>query len=96
MVIPVPPVLGHAAHLFEAAKDIAIQNLCAVRSVKAFDISVLRRLAGLDELQFNALLPGPLGERLTDEFRTIVCPYPSRLAAHLHQFGQGTDHPCSR
>lgn len=41
-------------------------------SIKAFDEGVLIRLAGLDVVEPNALVPAPTGKHLQEAFRTVV------------------------
>src|SRR5437868_12532996 len=91
MVVAVPPVFGHAANLLQTREDIAVQNFRAIRAVKSFDIGILCRLAGLDELQLDAVLLCPLSQRMTDEFGAVVGSQATWLAANLDQFIQGTD-----
>src|SRR5690606_1776047 len=66
------------------------------RSVVSFDISVLLRLSGLDVVEGNALLLGPVYQGGTDVFRAIVDPYSQGLPAPLDDLIEGTNHPLSR
>ncbi len=45
--------------LFERRKPIEVQAFFAQAAVKALDVGVLRRLAGIDEVQFNAMIRRP-------------------------------------
>lgn len=72
MVVAVPPVFGHSAHLVEAGEHVAVEHFGAEGLVEAFDVGVLGRLAGLDVDEFDATSTGPLLERCTDELGAVV------------------------
>ena len=74
MVVAMTPVLEHLPHLAHAFEDVAIEHFGTHGSIEAFDKRVLRRLAGLDEAQFDRVFLCPIRQRLTDQLRSIVEP----------------------
>lgn len=71
-VVSDEPVSGHAADLVEGFEHVAVEHLVAVGAIEAFDVGVLVWLAGLDEEQPDAMLPGPALEVGADELRAVV------------------------
>jgi len=59
-VVVKPPFFCQFAHLFDVPKGVRIQYRPAIAAIEAFYITVLRRLAWLDEL----VLVGPDALRL--------------------------------
>lgn len=53
--IAMAPVLGHTTDLGKTCEDVAVEHLGAQAAIEAFDVSVLRRLAGLDMHQLDAV-----------------------------------------
>ncbi len=49
-VVVKPPFFCQFAYLFDVPEDVRIQYRPAIAAIEAFHITVLRRLAGLDEL----------------------------------------------
>lgn len=60
--------------LREGSKPVLVQTLVPKLPVEAFHVSVLRRLAGLDEPQFDAVLVSPLIECFAGELRSLISP----------------------
>jgi hypothetical protein len=56
----------------EGIKDVAVQHLGAIRPIESFDIGVLRWFAWLDVIESNTHGPGPLSQRMCNEFRAVV------------------------
>ena len=72
--------------LRQARKPVIIQALVPEAPVEALDEGVLSGFAGLDQLELNAVLAGPLVQCLASKFRSLVgsnglgiAPEPSRL-----------------
>ncbi len=57
------PVFGDLSHFIQRSEHVHIQDFIAVGSIEALHIGVLRRLARLDKLQFNAVFLCPLSQR---------------------------------
>ena len=55
VVIAVQPVCRHVSDLLQGIKDVTVQHLCAVSSIKSLDISILSRLSWLNVIEGNAL-----------------------------------------
>lgn len=64
------------------------QPVIVYGTVIALDISVLLRLARLDERDLDAVIGGPSLGRLADVFRIVVAPGHARLAAPFDQLVQ--------
>ena len=87
--VSVQPVGRHVTHFLHAAEGIAIEHLGAVGLVESFDIGILRRLAGPDVIEGDALGLRPQGQRVGDELGAVVQANRQRRTAHLHQLVQG-------
>lgn len=85
VVVRVAPVFGHAPHLVERGKHIAVEHLGAVSSVEAFDVGVLGVLAGVDVNEIHGVALGPFLERGADELLAVVQPQTLRRAALVDQ-----------
>lgn len=72
LVVVTTPFTDDGSGVSQAGKPVIVQALVPKLTVEAFDVSVLRGLAGLDELQGDAVGICPLVERLAGEFRTLV------------------------
>jgi len=53
----VEPVGGDRAHLIQRVEQVGAQDFLTIGPVEALDVGVLIGLAGLDEAQFDVLLP---------------------------------------
>src|SRR5215217_624116 len=62
-VVIFQPMFGDLANLLKIIKQVSIQDIFPVGAVQALDVSVLRRLAGLDVEQFYMLFFGQLSSR---------------------------------
>ncbi len=49
-----------------------VQTLLSEPAVEALDVGVLRRFAGIDEIQFDAIVGGPGIERAAGKFGAVV------------------------
>ena len=56
-----------AAGSGEAVKDLRVEAFVAQTAVKAFDVAVLLRLAGVDAVPLDAVIGGPFQDRLAGE-----------------------------
>ncbi len=61
-----------SAHLIQAVENIQIQHLFTECAVETLHIGILGRLAGLDEVQGNAVLLSPGRHHCSDKLRAIV------------------------
>ena len=58
-VVVFQPMLCDQTDLLYGVEQIGIQNIFTIGSIETFDVSVLRRFAGLDVEQFNVSFFGP-------------------------------------
>ena len=91
LVVTRDPVCGHVAHLAERFEDVAVEHLFTVRTVAAFDQTVLHRSTGMDEAAFDAVTMSSLLEFVADQFGTIVHAQGGGLAADLNELVERTD-----
>ena len=68
--------------LLDCFNDVLIKSFMPNRSIVAFDLNILLRLAPLDELDRDVALLRPFQELATDVFGTVV-PYALWLTAPL-------------
>ena len=73
VVVVVAPVVDDRAHVAQTGKPMLGQALVTEAAVKALDVSVLNRLARLDEAQFHAVSDSPIQHLAAREFGAIVC-----------------------
>lgn len=71
-VVVLAPRLHDGLSLGDAVEPVLVQALVPERPVETFDVGVLHRLAGLDEMQAHAALIGPGVQGLPGELRPIV------------------------
>ena len=74
------PRLNRLLRVGQAHEPILVQALVAEFPVEAFDVSVLYRLARLDEGELHGVLVRPLIQRFSAKLRTIVADDGSRIA----------------
>src|SRR5215203_4060842 len=75
IIIIVDPFFCDYSDLLYTFKQISIQNVLAIGPVKAFNVSILTRLARLNMLYCYFLFPTPICKYCTDKLRTIIYPY---------------------
>ena len=63
---------SYVSALINGLEDPRIEHFRAKAFVEAFDVRVLIRLAGLNEVDVNAVLSRPLLHRVRQEFRAVV------------------------
>ncbi len=66
------PRLDGVPGLGQAKESVFVEALVAEPSVEALDVGILVRLAGLDEVQLNALGIRPTVERAPDKLEAVV------------------------
>lgn len=71
-VVATEPVMGDRPDLGEGAEDVGVEDLGAIGPVEAFDESVLRRLAGLNEIERDAVHLGPFLDGQGEKLGTVV------------------------
>lgn len=77
-------------------KTLLVEPFVAHRSVVAFDIGILPRLAGLDMPKCNAAVFGPVPQSLTDVFGPIVHSYRERRSTPCDDPVKRADDPPRR
>ncbi len=80
-VVAPDPLGGHATHLGDGFKNVAVKHLLSVGSVEAFDQAVLHRPSWLYEQPLDPVPARPPLQYVAHEFRTIVQAQRRRLAA---------------
>lgn len=90
------PFVHELAHVGQRAKQVGVEEFAPKRAVEAFDIGVLRRLAGLNPVQSNALLLTPFPQTGANKFRSIVGAQLHGSTMALDQARQGLHHPGGR
>ena len=92
-VVILPPVLNDPFGLGQRAEGLGIQALIPQPAVKAFDMTVSRRLARPDELQFDSPLLRPAIKGLACKLWAVVRVDDCRTLPHGTQTFQGSRHP---
>jgi hypothetical protein len=80
-------------HIGQRVKFILRQPFVAHCPVEAFDVGILLRIAGLDEVDLDAQLLGPSQQRAADVFRPIVASDRRRFATPFNDLVEAADHP---
>src|SRR5690606_28392529 len=93
VVVEIDPRRCQFPNLIQTFKDIHIEYRLAIRSVKAFDVAVLRRASGLYEIEFDAVAFGPIGDGYRRKFRSVVEPDPLWQPACFCQTVKHSDDP---
>jgi hypothetical protein len=81
VIVGPQPVGGKFLDFVERLEQVMGEPIVANRPVLTLDVSVLLRLAGLDEIDANAALCSPRQGHRADIFRTVVAADRFRLAA---------------
>lgn len=71
-VVVDPPFLDDFSGLTDAGEPVLVQAFLAISSVETFDIGVLGRFAGIDEIQLHAVIIGPSIQRAPAQFRAVI------------------------
>jgi len=74
-VVILPPGLNDILGTVQADEDIIVQAFIPKLAVEALNISVLNRLARLNESQLDAVLVSPEIKGLADELRSVIDSY---------------------
>ena len=85
VVVFVDPAASDFAYLGKEFEHVGIEHLVSEGAVEAFDIRVLIRFAGLDVVEFHALVPAPGGEHAGQVFGAVVDPDCVGFAPPLHE-----------
>ena len=64
VVVVVAPQGQLSAGIGQAVEDLLVQAFVAQAAIEGLDVAVLLRLAGIDVMPFDAVLVGPLQDRL--------------------------------
>src|SRR5690349_16257917 len=68
VVIYPHPGLAHRSRLPKIVKGISVKDFFTKGSIEPFNVSILMRLAFLNEDDLNSMVVGPVGKRLRNEF----------------------------
>ncbi len=71
-VVVDPPVFDDFACFTDAREPVLVQAFLSEPAIEAFDVGILGRLAGINEVQLNALVISPRIKRPTAQFRAIT------------------------
>jgi len=71
-VVVDPPLLVDFAGLTDAGEPVLVQAFFTVSPVETFDIGVLGRFAGVDEIELDAVIIRPSIQRPPAQFRPIT------------------------
>src|SRR5579875_604655 len=72
LVVVHAPCLGRAAGFKDAPEGVHVEQLIADFSVEGFDVCVLRRLAGRDEMSSNTTVATPTQHCQTRKLGSVV------------------------
>src|ERR1700722_14702303 len=81
LVVIHSPGFCSLSSVVDIKKGVRVKQLVADPAIERFDIRILSRLSGLDELQINRLGCGPLQHRPTRKLRTVIEPDRLRQSA---------------
>ena len=76
-----PPVFNDLLRFADAGKPMLVQAFLPEAAVEAFNVGVLRWLAGFDEIELNAMIVSPSVKRTAPEFRAVVHDQNVRVSA---------------
>jgi hypothetical protein len=65
LVVVEPPVFDEQLGIVQTREPVSIETLVPTAAVKALDEGVLDRLAGIDELQLDAVMVGLMVHEMT-------------------------------
>ena len=89
VVVEIDPPGRQFSHFVQTFKDVHIEDRLSICAVKSFDIAVLHRASGLDEIKFDSVLLCPVGDGYRCKFRAVVKSDPLRKAT---RFGDPVEH----
>ena len=99
-VIVDPPFFDDFSGLTNAGEPVLVQAFLAVSSVETFDIGVLGRFAGVDEIELDAVIISPSIQRAPAQFRAVINDQDIGVSSQ-HGTGRDADgreqyapHPC--
>jgi len=72
LVVIDPPVLDDPFSLGQCGEPVQIQAFLAETAIEAFDVSILGRLAGVDEIELHAVIIGPSIQSPAPELRAVI------------------------
>ncbi len=72
LVVLPPPLFDFGFCVLHVEKPVQVEALASESAVERLDESVLSRLAGLDEVQANAVPAGPAVELSASELRAVI------------------------
>ena len=96
VVVVVSPEGQPAVGIGEAVEGLLVEAFVAQAAVEVLDAAVLLRLARVDVAPFDAVLVGPLQDRLGGELGAVVTDDTGRFAVDAHQSVQFARHPGPR
>ena len=92
LIVTEPPGFDYLARFVQTAKPFLVETFGAKASVETFDLSILRWLAWLDELQLYLVLIRPQIENLAAELAAVVNANHFRHAICLFHLLQNAHH----
>ncbi len=95
-VVSVPPALDVEQRIAEGEERVCAQEFVAELAIEAFDVAVLNRLTGLNEVELDAVISGPDIEGATPKLAAIVQRHPFRFFARRDHRVEGGDHRRTR
>lgn len=91
-----PPFLDDFLGFTDACEPVLVQAFLAISPVEAFDLGVLGRFAGVDEIKLDAVIISPSIHRVPAQFRSIINDQEIRVSLFKGHAFQHIDHPFSR
>ena len=95
-VVALPPARDVKLGVTQREELVLIQTFVAQPTIETLDVTILRRLARLDEQQGDATIGRPRIERTTPEFAAIVEGQTHLLPAHGNRRFQRRNHGGAR
>jgi len=72
LVVVSTPVLGQGPGAEDVCEDMSVEELVADSAIQRFNVRVLSRLSGIDEVQGYVAIRAPLKHCAAGEFRPMV------------------------
>lgn len=72
MIVSPEPARGIFLNVFDFRKEIVTQPIVSYCSIISFDVSILLRVARLDEQQIDTMFLSPRGQQSTDILRPVI------------------------
>src|SRR5436305_1398230 len=96
LVVVASPRADHDSCMFEGAEVVIVEAFISKLAIKAFDIRVLRRLAGSNEFEINAAGVSPSIQSSAGELRSLIGTNGTRQSSKLTARFQSPHHVTAR